>query len=62
MKEKTEAEWIETGNECRRRNDWKGAIEAYNNALVLNPESQARTARAMVEDILAFGNQQIYNV
>ncbi|MCF0182732.1 MAG: tetratricopeptide repeat protein [Bacteroidaceae bacterium] len=58
----TEAEWMETGNECRRRNDWKGAIEAYSNALALNPESPARTAREMVENILAFGNQQIYNV
>lgn len=59
---KTESEWVALGHECRRRLDWKGAIENYNKAIEMNPESEAREAKIMVMEILNFGNLQIYNV
>lgn len=59
---KSEEEWLSEGNEHRRHGSWKQAIECYNKAISLNPESEAVEALKIVIDILEFRNIQIYNV
>ena len=48
-------------NECRQRGDWKHAIENYNEAIELDPQSPAVEAKQMVENILDFYCKDIYN-
>lgn len=49
------------GNICRKRGDWQGALNHYQDAINLNPESPAKDARAMVMDILNFYNKDMFN-
>lgn len=49
------------GNAWRKRGDWRMAMNNYLEALELNPESPAREALAMAQEILAFFNKDMYN-
>lgn len=49
------------GNECRRRQDWEGALNHYQEAIGLDPESPAVYARQMLMDILEYYNKDMYN-
>ena len=49
------------GNICRKRGDWQGALNNYQEAISLNPDSPAKDARAMVMDILNFYNKDMFN-
>lgn len=56
-----EEEWIEKGKEAFARQDWKVCLDAYAEAIRLNPDSQAVELRRMAMDIVAFYNKDRYN-
>jgi tetratricopeptide (TPR) repeat protein len=49
------------GNLFRRSNDWKKAIDAYTQAIEINPLSPALSAKEMAISILNFYNTDMYN-
>lgn len=49
------------GNACRKLGDWQGALNNYQEAIDINPESPAKDARAMMMDILNFYNKDMFN-
>ncbi|MBQ6286576.1 MAG: tetratricopeptide repeat protein [Bacteroidales bacterium] len=49
------------GNAYRKLGDWQGAINNYLEAMEINPESPARNAYSMANDILDFYNKDMYN-
>ncbi len=57
----TAEEYYRQGNEYRRQGDWQHAINCYMEATAIDPDSPAREARKMLEDILNFYNKDAYN-
>ena len=49
------------GNICRKKGDWQGALNHYQEAIDLNPDSPAKEARSMALDILNFYNKDMFN-
>lgn len=49
------------GNAYRKHGDWQQALNNYQLAIDLNPDSPAATARQMVVDILNFYDTRVYN-
>lgn len=49
------------GNAHRKKGDWQQALDNYQSAIDLNPESPAAHARNTVMDILNFYNKDMYN-
>lgn len=49
------------GNAYRKKENWKQALDNYQYAIDLNPESPAVQARKMVIDILNFYHKDMYN-
>ncbi|HJA85364.1 MAG TPA: tetratricopeptide repeat protein [Candidatus Bacteroides avicola] len=49
------------GNARRKQSDWKGALDDYQRATDLNPQSPAAEARRALIDILEFYNRDMYN-
>ena len=49
------------GNAYRKKGDWKQALNNYQYAIDLNPESPAQHAYQMAMDILNFYNKDMYN-
>ncbi|MDR0892522.1 MAG: tetratricopeptide repeat protein [Mediterranea sp.] len=49
------------GNAYRKKGDWKQALDNYQRAIDLNPDSPAAQARSMAMDILEFFNKDMYN-
>lgn len=49
------------GNAYRKMGDWQNAINNYLQAMELNPESPAKQAYQMANDILNFFNKDMYN-
>lgn len=49
------------GNAYRKRGDWQGALNNYQEAISLDPESPAAEAREMALDILNFYNKDMFN-
>ena len=49
------------GNAYRKKGDWQGALNNYQEAITLDPESPAADARKMVMDILNFYNKDMFN-
>ena len=49
------------GNAYRKKGDWQGAINNYLEAMAINPESPARNAYRIANDILDFYNKDMYN-
>ena len=57
----TAEEFYERGNQLRREGNYKQAMEAYLEAIALDPESPAAEAYKMLCDIYAFYCKDIYN-
>ena len=57
----TAEEWYQQGNEARKRGQWHEAINAYIQAIELDPESPAVEAKKMLDDILNFYHKDSYN-
>lgn len=49
------------GNAYRKRGDWQGALNSYQEAIAIDPESPAAEARNMLLDILNFYNKDMFN-
>ena len=49
------------GNAWRKKGDWQMAMNNYLEALNLNPDSPARNALDMANEILDFYNKDMYN-
>ena len=49
------------GNAWRKTGDWRQALNNYNLAIELNPQSPALPARQMAMEILEFYNKDMYN-
>lgn len=49
------------GNAYRKQGNWQQALNHYQEAIQLNPESPAMEARTMVMDILNFYNKDMFN-
>ena len=49
------------GNAFRTQGNWQGALNDYQEAIDLNPDSPAADARKMVMDILEFYNKDMFN-
>ena len=49
------------GNAYRKKGDWQGAINNYLEAMEINPDSPARNAYRIANDILDFYNKDMYN-
>lgn len=61
VSELTADQWYRQGNECRKRQDWQGAMNCYQEAINLNPSSPAVYARQMLVDIIEHYNKDMYN-
>lgn len=49
------------GNGYRKQSDWQHALECYNQALELNPDSPAAGAKLMLERILNYYCKEMFN-
>ncbi|MBO4742212.1 MAG: tetratricopeptide repeat protein [Bacteroidales bacterium] len=49
------------GNAWRKKGDWQMAMNNYLAALNINPDSPAKQALSMANDILDFYNKDMYN-
>ena len=49
------------GNDLRRRGDYIGAMNAYLEAIALDPDSPAVHAKALLDDIMNYYNKDAYN-
>lgn len=58
--DKDEAYYLRA-NAWRRKNNWKNALDDYQRAADLNPQSPAVHARRALLDILEFYNKDMYN-
>lgn len=58
--EKDEAYYLR-GNAYRKKEDWQQALNNYQLAIELNPESAASNARKALIDILNFYHKDMYN-
>ena len=57
----TEQEWIAKGKEAYARQDWKSCLDAYAEAIQLNPTSEAVELRKMTMNIVEFYCKDMYN-
>ncbi len=57
----TAEELYKKGNEMRRSGCFGEAINFYNQALFLDPDSPARIAKQMLEEQFAFYHKDYYN-
>ena len=48
----TEAEFLEAGKQAWRRQAWQEAMDCYDSALAINPQSHAAELKNMVERII----------
>lgn len=54
-------DYYKKGNEYRKQSLWHEAINCYQKAIELDPESPAVTAKRMLDDILAYYCKDMYN-
>lgn len=54
-------EWYKEGNLRRKRQDWQGALNCYQEAIDLDSKSPAVHARKMLMEIIEFYNKDMYN-
>ena len=59
--EMTDTLWYLLGNAWRKKGNWQMAMNGYLEALQLNPDSPARQALDIANEILAFYNKDMYN-
>ena len=53
--------YYQMGNAYRKLGDWQKALNNYQSAIEINPESPALQAHKMVMDILEFYHKDMYN-
>ncbi len=58
---KTAADYYLQGNAWRKKGDFKRAMDCYMEAIALDPDSPAATAKEMLDDIMAFYCKDCYN-
>ena len=49
------------GNAYRKIGDWQGALNNYQYAIEVNPNSPAKHARKMIIEVLDFYNKDMFN-
>lgn len=49
------------GNAHRKQSDWQHALECYNHAISLDPDSPAAKAKEMLENILNYYCKDMFN-
>ncbi|MCQ2210800.1 MAG: tetratricopeptide repeat protein [Paludibacteraceae bacterium] len=49
------------GNAYRRQENWEDALNSYQNAMDINPDSPAKLAYDAIQEVLAFYNKDMYN-
>lgn len=49
------------GNAYRKQGNWQNALNSYQEAIALDPDSPATDARRMIMDILEFYNKDMFN-
>ena len=59
--EMTDTLWYLLGNAWRKKGNWQMAMNNYHQAIALNPESPARHALDIANEILDFYNKDMYN-
>jgi len=57
----TAQELYEQGNRARKQGLWHEAINAYIQAIEIDPQSPAVEAKEMLDDIMAFYCKDMYN-
>ena len=57
----TAEEYYLQGNEYRRAGNWQQALNCYMEAIALDPDSPAVQAREMINDILNYYCEDMYN-
>ncbi len=57
----TAQQYYELGNQRRKQGQFGLAMEAYMEAVALDPDSPAATAKKMLEDIMSFYCKDRYN-
>ncbi len=60
-KQKLETIYYLMGNAHRKREEWKEAMNCYQKAIDLNPDSPAVTARKMIVEILEYFYKDQFN-
>ena len=61
VKEEKDTLYYLRGNAYRKKGDWKQALDNYQYAIEINPDSPAAQARKMAIDILNFYNKDMFN-
>lgn len=56
-----DALWYLLGNAWRKKGNWQMAMNCYLEAVALNPESPAKQALDIANEILDFYNKDMYN-
>ncbi len=56
-----EEDYLRQGREAWCRQDWQEAINSYEQAIAINPESEAVALKQMALDILEFYNKDMLN-
>ena len=57
----TEEDYLQQGKEFQQKQQWAEAINAYKNAIALNPESRAKFALEYIYEILDFRHNDSLN-
>lgn len=57
----TEQEYIAQGDASWREQDWRQCLNSYNEAIRLNPHSEAVVKKEMVNNIINFFNKDMLN-
>ena len=58
---RTASYYYRLGNDLRRRGDYPAAINAYLEAIALDPDSPAVHAKQMLDDIMNYYHKDAYN-
>ena len=53
--------YYQQGNAYRKQSDWQHALECYNQAIDLDPNSPATKAKEMVYNILNYYCKEMFN-
>ena len=57
----THDEWVRMGQECLRKEQWGEAINAYQKALILQPDGPAGVALEYIYDVLEYRRDDLLN-
>ena len=57
----THDDWIRLGQEFMQKQQWGDAINAYHQALELQPDGPAKVALEYIYDVLEYKNNDLFN-